>query len=256
MNLSPRHEALAQALCAAYDGPALASEPWQGLLADAHQAYAVQERVARLRGCPAGRLALHWKSGGGSRSSLLTHAALAPSRVLDSPADLRGLRFHGAGIEPEIALRLGQAVTPEAAERLVPERAAGLVDAMAVAVEVVDSRWAEAGQAPALLRLADAQSHGAFVLGAWVPYVARDWAAQRCELQWGEEAPLQRTGTHPLGEPAWGLAEWLRHLTRAGATVPAGTIVTTGTWAGLVPVKGGERLRVAFEGVGAVELQF
>jgi 2-keto-4-pentenoate hydratase len=40
-------------------------------------------------------------------------------------------------------------------------------------------------------------------------------------------------GGHSLGNPVAVLPAWLQHLTRLGATVPAGTVVTTGAWGGL-----------------------
>ena len=141
---------------------------------------------------------------------MLTHAPLPPAGVRASPADFGDMHFNAPGIEAEIALRLGEGVTPERAAALTPETAAALVDAMTVSIEIVDSRWKDPAQASALLRLADQQSHGALVLGAWVPYAARDWAAQRCETRIGAREPVLRTGTHPLGDPAWLLPIWLR----------------------------------------------
>ena len=54
---------------------------------------------------------------------------------------------------------------------------------MAVSIELVDSRWQQGVQAPALLKLADLSSHGALVLGEWIPFAARDWAAQRATVR-------------------------------------------------------------------------
>ncbi len=58
---------------------------------------------------------------------------------------------------------------------------------MAVSIEVVDSRWRQYTDAPALLKLADLQAHGALVLGEWIPYQARDWASQRCHVRIGAQ---------------------------------------------------------------------
>src|SRR5919206_597787 len=125
-----------------------------------------------------------------------------------------------------------------------------LVAQMMVSIEVVDSRWLEGSAAPALLRLADQQSHGALVLGDPVPWRHVDWAAVRCSVTVGAQPPVVRTGTHALGDPAWLLPIWLRHATRLGGVVPAGTVVTTGTWAGVVPARQGDAVEVAFEGIG------
>ena len=235
------------------EGRTLAAGPWQDSVADAAQAYGAQDQLAQAMGWFGTAVPGHWKSGGPSRDAMLTHAPLPPSGVRASAADYGDMHFHRPGIESEIALRLGAAVTPEAAASLTLEGAAGLIDAMTVSIEIVDSRWDDPGNASALLRLADLQSHGALVLGAWVPYVPRDWAAQTCETRIGAHAPDLRKGTHSLGEPAWLLPTWLRHVTRHGATVPAGTVVTTGSWVGVLPIHKGETVVVEFPGIGRAE---
>ena len=54
---------------------------------------------------------------------------------------------------------------------------------------------------------------------------------------------------------AWLLPTWLKHLTRYGATVPPGTIVTTGTWCGMLTAQVGEKVKAVFEGIGEAEVQ-
>lgn len=246
---------LTQALAAAWrGGQTTSAQPWAAALADAPAAYAVQDALAQAMGWFPPGPALHWKSGGPNRQAVLTHAPLPPAGVRASPARYDDMQFHTIGIEAEIALRLGQPVSPAQAVALTPETAGMFVDAMAVSIEIVDSRWSEGGAATALLRLADLQSHGALVLGDWVPYAARDWAAQRCVARIGTREPVVRTGTHPLADPAWLLPSWLQHATRNGATVAAGTVVTTGSWVGLLPAAKGEAVEVEFGGVGAAAL--
>jgi 2-keto-4-pentenoate hydratase len=224
--------------------------------ADADAAYAVQALVAEaLRwfdGPPR-----HWKSGGPSRDAVQTHAPLPPAGVWTSPADARARPFHARGIEAEVALRLREPIDARRAASLGLDGARALVDAMAVAIEVVDSRWAEALDAPPLAKLADLQSHGALVLGGWVAFGAgRDWSAQRCEVQIGAQAPQVFVGTHALADPAFVLPGWLRHATRGGHTLPAGTVVTTGTWCGLLAAQPGEAVTVRFDGIGQARVQF
>ena len=245
---------LAASLASAWrEGRTLAAASWPDDLSDSAEAYGVQDRVAKFMGWFGHAVPGHWKSGGPSREAVLTHAPLPPSGVRASPADYGDMHFNAPGIESEIALRLGEAVTPERAASLTPETAAALIDAMAVSIEIVDSRWDDPAKASALLRLADQQSHGALVLGAWVPYSARDWAAQTCETRIGGNAPDLRKGAHSMGDPAWLLPVWLRHVTRHGATVPAGTVVTTGSWVGVLPVRKGESVVVDFPGIGRAE---
>jgi 2-keto-4-pentenoate hydratase len=225
-------------------------------LPDADAAYAVQDGVARALGwfgesaTPA-----HWKSGGGSRSAVLTHAPLPPEGVWASPADARAWPFFWRGIEAEVALRIGREVDAALAATLDLAAATALVNAMAVSIEIVDSRWSEAREAPALAKLADLQSHGALVLGAWSPFAPRDWAAQRCRVTIGRGAALEFQGSHALGDPAFVLPAWLRHATRQGRSVPAGTVVTTGTWCGLPLAAAGDLVRAEFDGIGSASVQ-
>lgn len=248
-------QTVADALASAYrlHRPSDAT-PYENLLAQAEEAYAVQDAVGRSLVWFDRPVPQHWKSGGPSRTAPLTHAPLPPQRVWASPADASGARFNLRFIEAEVALRLAREVTPADAQSFDPSAAPAWLDGMAVSIEVVDSRWQQARTAGALLRLADLQSHGALVLGAWRPFAARDWARQACTVQIGNGAPQSFRGTHSLGDPAWLLPTWLRHVTRHGATVPAGTVVTTGTWCGLLEARAGDTVRAVFEGIGEAEI--
>jgi 2-keto-4-pentenoate hydratase len=97
--------------------------------------------------------------------------------------------------------------------------------------------------------------HGALVLGDWVPYAAKDWSTQACRVIIGSRPPLERRGTHPLGDPAWLLPQWLQHATRHGESVPAGTVVTTGAWIVVPDGRAGETVRVEFDGLGSATVQ-
>jgi 2-keto-4-pentenoate hydratase len=238
-------EALVQARCSHRPSDAL---PLARHLQTAADAYAVQ---ALVDGRAAGVVAGHWKSGGPSRTAEATHAPLPAAGVWASPADASAWPFTLRLIEVEIALRLGQAVTPQQAAALTHHGGPALVDAMAVSIEIVDSRWQQGVNAPALLKLADLQSHGALVLGQWVPFAPRDWSAQACTVTLGSAAPAQFRGSHSMGDPACVLPAWLRHATRDGHTVPAGTVVTTGTWCGMLAAAAGDLVSARFDGVGS-----
>ena len=218
-------------------------------------AYAVQEQVGRASDWFAASVAPHWKSGGPSRTAALTHAPLPTRNVWASPADGRASHVNLRLIEAEVALRLARDVSPADAAVLKHDDAQGLVDGMTVSIEVVDSRWRQFPEVAALLKLADQQSHGALVLGAWRPYAHRDWRQQTCVVQIGAGAPQTFCGTLSLEDPAWLLPIWLRHVTRQGATVPRGTVVTTGTWCGMLTAQRGDRVKAVFEGIGEAEVQ-
>lgn len=217
--------------------------------------YAVQALVAKYWPGADSTFPRHWKSGGPSREAQLTHAPLPFAGVWRSPAVAGNWPFTLRLIEAEIALRLGRDVTPQQAAASTHEAATSLIDAMAVSIEIVDSRWQQGPAAPALLKLADLQSHGALVLGEWVPFIVRNWSAQTCAVRIGDGTEKQFCGTHSLADPGWLLPIWLRHATRDGNTVPAGTVVTTGTWCGMLAAALGDRVVVRFDGVGEAAVQ-
>lgn len=255
--ISTRAAALADALAAAWKGgPALLHADWQAAVPDAGTAYAVQSRLWAALGATAGGLARHWKSGGPSRSNPLTHAPLPPAGVLPSGSSLAALPLRHRLVEAEVALVLGRDVSPRDASTLDAAAAPSLLQSMTVTLEAVDSRWAAMREAPGLVKLADLQSHGALVVGALVPFQPRDWAAQVCRVRIGAADWQSFTGTHSLADPTWLLPLWLRHVTRDGATVPAGTLVTTGTWCGLLTAQAGDLVEVDFPGIGSVSAQF
>ena len=250
------NDLLAHLIAARHGGQPLDATRYS--LESTEQAHALQEAFAAAvdgrDGENTGAIARHWKSGGPGRDQPTTHAPLPLAGVWASPADARAWPFIQPHIEAEIAVRLGHAVTPADAAALRPDDAARWVDAMTVSIEVVDSRWRQFRDAPALLKLADLQVHGALVLAGWLPFRALDWATQRVSVSIGAETRAF-TGSHAMGDPLFVLPAWLRHLTRHGATVPAGTVVTTGTWCGLLPARAGDTVRVVFDGVGEASVQ-
>jgi len=249
VSIEPAVQAIVQARCAA--AQARATDLVE-CIRNPEDAYQVQQQVRRqLEPAPA----RYWKSGGPSRSAVLTHAPLFSSGVHPSGADLSSQHFNFRLIEAEIALTIGEDVSPSRAAALSREGAARTVQSMAVSIEIVDSRWIEGMQAPALLKLADLQSHGALVLGEARPFKLRDWLQQQCTVQIGSAAAVMRRGTHPMADPTWMLPAWLQHVTRDGDVVPAGTVVTTGTWCGMLPAAAGESVQVIFEGIGDASVQ-
>lgn len=245
------HEGVLQALLAARrSGQAAGAAAWRDALTSEAEAYAVQDALALELGWTGDGRPGFWKSGGASRSAPMTHALLDPKGVRRTVSSLEDFSWHQPAVEAEIALRLGTEVTPEQALTLSVQDCVALVDAMAVTIEIADSRWTEGFDAPAMLRLADSACHGALLVGDWLPYSQRDWSVQACEVLVAGQAPLVRTGSHTLSDPLWLLPQWLRHLTRFGQRVPAGTCVTTGSWIGALAVAKVAEVRVNFPGIG------
>jgi 2-keto-4-pentenoate hydratase len=224
-------------------------------LADAEAAYAVQDGVAAALGGFGDGGPAHWKSGGASRESVQTHALLPSRGVHASPADGRGWPLVMRGIEAEVALRIGRDVDAATALGLDLDGARLLVDAMCAAIELVESRWTEGLAAPPLAKLADMQSHGGLVLGEWIPFSTCDWSQQLCRVTIGDRPTVERRGSHAMADPAFVLPAWLRHATRSGARVRQGTVVTTGTWCGVLHAAAGDLVIAEFPGIGRASIQ-
>lgn len=214
-------QALIEALVACHrDRSRLKAADWTDAVRSEADAYAVQDGVATALGWRLER----WKSGGASPQGPFSHSPVNPAA---SAALL--------GVEAEVALRVN---------------AAGAADAMCIAVELVASRWQEGLEAPALLRMADHQSNAGLLLGDWQPFKALDWGQLEWRLSLPGQPDIVRRGGHSLADPAGVLPAWLKHATRNGRSVPAGTVVTTGAWGGLHPLQGEAHGRLSFEGLG------
>lgn len=225
--------ALIQALTHAHrSGGQLDATPWAGTVTTEAQAYEVHDGVAAALGWSPDR----WKSGGASPTGPFSHSPVAPA---PGPAWL--------GVEAEVALRLGRDVTPDQAQAPLAD---GLVDGMALAIECVASRWQQGLDAPALLRMADFQSNAGLLTGPWQAWRTRDWARLNWRLALPGQPAIERCGGHSLANPAGVLQAWLRHATRHGAIVKAGTVVTTGAWGGLHPCTGQPAGTLAVDGLG------
>jgi len=244
-------KALAAALARAWrEGSKLDASSWS--LPDEASGQAVHALLAAELGwTPTGR-PQHWKCGGSDRQGPFGHAPLAPAGVRESD-DLTGLALIGA--EAEIALRLKRDVTPAEARALRLGEGEDLIDAMCIAIEGLASRWSQGLAADPLLKNADSQSNGGLALGPWLAWEAgHDWAKQRCELRINDDAPLLGSndgiGGHGLDDPGWVMVPWLQAATRHGATVKAGSVVTTGSWRVALHCKPGDVAVVRFAGLG------
>lgn len=223
-------------------------------LVSEEQAYAVQDRLLAALGEPPG-CPRHWKSGGPSRVDPMRHAPLPVAGVRPSGSSLNDLPLRHRWIEAEVALRVGRDVAPDEAQQLIPAQAGEVVDAMCVSIEVLDARWASARTAAPLLKLADLLMHGALVLGEFVPFSPRAWDTQECRVRIGAADWQSFRGSLGIGDPAWVLPAWLRHATRHGATVPRGTVVSCGSWCGVLAAQAGDPVLTEFPGIGAAGVQ-
>ncbi|SNR67726.1 2-keto-4-pentenoate hydratase [Blastococcus mobilis] len=153
-------------------------------------------------------------------------------------------------VEPEIAFRLARDLD----RPLSPSTAEQAIDAVAVAVEVIDSRYAAFGfRLPDVV--ADNTSAAGFLIGPWThPRQAGDLAAAGCVLSVDGTVAHTATGAAILGHPFRALVHLSEHLARRGDGLPAGAVVLAGALTDAVPVRPAAVHRAEIRGLGAVEL--
>ena len=134
--------------------------------ADVDDAYAIQDDVARRLWTSRGDPIRAWKTGGPNADAIPVAAPIPASRVYADGVRLNGADYHFIGIEAELAYMLGRDLPPRATP-YVESDVVEAIGSMHVAIEVCDSRLANFTTADALWKLADNQSNGGLVVGAW-----------------------------------------------------------------------------------------
>lgn len=222
---------------------------------DNADAMAIQREVTERAGATVG-----WKVGATSPASQALLGVDGPLAgavherfVLsgEEPMSLTGQRMRVA--EPEFAFVLGEDVDEHATMQQVLAR----VDALHLAIEVPDSRYASFDGVDGRQILADGACSGSFLLGPRVDgWQNVDVIGQRVVLHVNGEQVAEGSGATVLGDPRASL-HWLAcELPRYGLSLRAGDIVTTGTAAPPAPVSPGDSVAAEFPGLGSVELGF
>jgi 2-keto-4-pentenoate hydratase len=220
-----------------------------GDLRSAEEAYRVQDEVAAALGWFAGARPSAWKVGAGARNETPVAAPLPPAGVVTSPGQFARDSFHSIRIEAEIAFRFGDgAARGDDWKRWV--------DALVVTIEVVDTRIADVERATALVKLADAQQHGALIVGSAIPRRDLDWASLRAIVRLNGKVVADQRGGHPLGDPSVLLPWFVEHVAARGFDLRAGDLVTAGTWVGIVAAGEGDTIEAEFEDVGSASVAF
>ena len=171
-----------------------------------------------------------WKVAVSPEHGMLA-GVIVRSRLCASGAEIDASRYAMRGAEAEVAFRFDRALPPrqrDYARDEVADAATALVG-----LEIVDTRFASYERTPLIDRAADFMSNGAFVVGE----PRSDW--RRFDLSELEayvavdgEDVARRRGGHPSRDPLVPAVALVNKL-RSGAGVPAGSIVTTGSYVGM-----------------------
>lgn len=236
-------------LCAARGGPPLHELPQSCRPQSDADAYQIQDAVAHRLGETIGG----WKVGAASPATAAFCAPIYASRIRPSPASYGPAELRLIGIEAEIAFRLKRDLPAHTATRDRAELAAAV--SLHPAIEVVDSRYVDFRSLDRPSILADNFSNGGLVYGAAVEgWEALDLALTTMTITEDGE-PFANSGNGARRDPIGALADFAGLMNGRGGA-KAGTIVTTGSWTGLVFTRRGARILADFGPLGRVEVAF
>lgn len=161
--------------------------------------------------------------------------------------------FCAPRVEPEVAFLLH---TPLRGPGITADDVRAATDAVAVALEIVDSRIAD-WRLTLPDTVADNASSGAVVLGEWRPYTAAvDLAGSRASLQINGAEVDSGLGSAVLGDPAEAVA-WLANALGAfGTEILPGQLVMSGSYTTAAFVGPGDDACATISGLGTVSLLF
>ncbi len=247
MTLDP-HEAVSLLAAARRDRRTLPrfSDAHDGL--DEAWGYAAQD-VDRAQRLAAGERIVGAKLGLTSLAKQQTMGVHQPivGFLTDAMTDVAVAALAQPRVEPEVAFRLGVDLDRAITRDEVPD----VVDGVAAALEVLDSRWSGYRFRLADV-LADNTSAAGFVVGDWVPLRDLDQA----EARWFVDGDLVET-TAPaaiLGDPHLAIVHLSQHLAARGESLPAGSVVLAGAMTDAVAVEGHTSFRVEVDGLGSATL--
>ena len=169
--------------------------------------------------------------------------------VAEMPADL----FLQCKIEGEIAFRLGRAL---AGPEVTPEQVLEATDAMAVAIETIDSRI-EDWRIKLIDTVADNASFGAFTHGPWSRDLLKaDLPGVRMRIDDGKGRTVEGTGAAVLGHPARAVAWLINTLSAYGVSLDEGDIVFSGSLGQTLAASAGDEFLLEMTGQDPLRLRF
>ncbi|HEU0157081.1 MAG TPA: 2-keto-4-pentenoate hydratase [Stellaceae bacterium] len=238
----------ARLLCLARGGPPVGELPPSCRPQSDADAYQIQDAVTRQLGAAIGG----WKVGAASPTTAAFCAPIHADMVRPSPAFYSAAELRLIGIEAEIAFRLGRDLPPRASPYDRAEVTAGA--SLHPVIEVVDSRYADFRSLDRPSILADNFSNGGLVYARAVD----NWASfdlSRTAIIVTEDGKPFAESSAAARDPIGALVEFANLMNRRGGA-KAGTIVTTGSWTGMVFTKRGAHIVADFGPLGRVEAAF
>jgi 2-keto-4-pentenoate hydratase len=189
----------------------------------------------------------------------LTPEASMWSPILGSTIQANPGRFPASdvpllGIEAEIAFRLKDDVT--AADRAMTMAELDARTIIVPTIEVVDTRFASYDGTPVLHRAADFMSNGGLVHGEpWADGARQDLTRLAIKLYAGEALICDTIGGHAAKDPRIPTLAFIQAPGRPDV-LPAGTLITAGSYTGLLYARPGDTVMARFAGYGELSVAF
>ena len=226
------------------------------------EAYAVQagmvSRLVETRGPTAGYKIAYTSAAMRERTGVgqPCYGRIPASMVHDSPAVVDSADYGQVGIECEVAAKLG-AEAPASGAPYTLESIAGYIEWIAASFEIVDRRDAPSleGQTPEVCGIVINISNGGAVLGERITnWQGIDLTASRGTMSINGELVGEGVGLDVMGHPLEPLVWLANTLAVDGASIEAGALVLTGSFAPPVMMKPGDEASINIDGLGGAQL--
>lgn len=216
------------------------------------QAYRVQSRGAALR-CARGDALVGLKQAFTNRAMMQRMGVAEPVTGLLC----RGMQLADSGtldlaalfkprVEVEVMFRLARPLPADA----TPAQAQACTDALAVAIEIVDSRYSDF-RFNAHDAVADNASASGFVIGPWMP-ASTDVGGRAVALEIDGVVVASGSTAAILDHPLQALCNVARLAARDGRPLAEGSLVLAGSAIDPFGIAAGQTVRGRIEGVGSV----
>jgi len=216
---------------------------------DANAAIAIQYRTLDLLGEKIGG----WKCGIPTPNGVMLAPITSSTVTRTSPAAFPGKK---ATIEPEIAFVMGRDLPPHETAYTDEEIRGAILEAR-FCLELINTRFANKGEASFLEILADCFNNWGLFVGPVVPdALNRPLEKLRTKITTRDATLFDNVRAHPSGHPLTSFTWLARYLNGRGQGLKAGEVVTTGSYAGIVDVPADQPVRVELEGLGVIETVF
>jgi len=212
-------------------------------------AYEVQAQIIDSLNVPV----TAWKVGAKSVDGPMQAAPIPESGVRPGPATIQRSDFGVLVLELELAFRLNRDFAP-GGQTYDEAEVMSAISHTVTTIELVSSRYA-GWPVDKLAMLGDLQSHGGLVVGEAVPYDA-SYPYDKPSLTFthdGRNVAPESIG-NPAGDPRRLLPWLVNHAARRGIAMPAGTLVTCGTYTGMYAPETTGTIIGQFQGLPEIRL--